>query len=224
MPSRSISRQEFLVLSITVGTAAFVGCSDDPASPPATGGTGNGTGGGGSGTTGGGGSGGSATGGGGTTGGGGSGTTGGGGSGGSATGGGGAGGSGGGGAGGGGAGGGGAGGGGAGGGGAGGGGAGGGGGMCGTADILHTSNMGHTHIEMKAMVVASLKTHINGATPTADFILPNAGNPQPDGHPHTLKFTANEIAMLKGGGTITGKMSEQDDTGHRHTYTISCVA
>lgn len=84
MPSRSISRQEFLVLTITVGTAAFAGCSDDPASPPATGGSGGsgtGTGGGGSGTTGGGGT---------ATGGSGGAATGGGGSGGAATGGGGA--------------------------------------------------------------------------------------------------------------------------------------
>ena len=197
MNAQSLSRKKFLVLTISSAAVTLVGCGgeDEPTTPGGTGGKG-GSGGSGGGTSG---SGGGGTGGGGTGGSGGSaGGTGGGGTGGGGTGGGGTGGSSGGGT----------------------GGSGGApGGMCGTAAIEHTSDNQHTHIPGDATtLIMDLETHINGATATMAFTLP-----QENDHSHTITLTAEQVTTLKGGGEVTGIMSSEDGN-HTHEYTLSCTA
>jgi hypothetical protein len=105
--------------------------------------------------------------------------------------------------------------------GSGGGGAGGGGGMCGTANIMQTSAEQHDHIPADpTQLKMDLKMLINGNMATMEFTLPGEGQ---GNHTHKLKLTAEQVTTLKGGGMITGKVTEADATGHTHTYTISCA-
>ena len=204
--SQSLSRKNFLVLSIstTASAALAIACSDDASEPNTnTGGAGGSTPGGGgssagrggsSNNAGSGGSGGSQAG-----------------SGGSASGGGGAGGS---------AGAGGSGGSGGAGGSAGSGGSGGAAGMCGTAMIQHTSTTTqHTHVVDDVQM--DLEAHVNGATATMAFMVPGDGMGD---HTHVFTLTAEQVNTLRGGGTVMGVTTAPDGTGHTHTYTISCAA
>lgn len=94
-----------------------------------------------------------------------------------------------------------------------------GGGMCGTANIVHTSNNTHTHIPGdSAQLKMSLKTLINGTMSTMEFTLPDDG-----GHVHKITLTAQQVTTLKGGGMVPGVESTTDG-GHKHTYTLSCGA
>jgi len=93
------------------------------------------------------------------------------------------------------------------------------GGMCGTAAIEHTSDNQHTHIPGDATtLIMDLETHINGATATMAFTLP-----QENDHSHTITLTAEQVTTLKGGGEVTGIMSSEDGN-HTHEYTLSCTA
>jgi hypothetical protein len=99
----------------------------------------------------------------------------------------------------------------------------GGGGMCGAVSIMQTSNEMHDHIpDDPTMLKADLKTLINGATPTMKFTTPKDG--MGAGHTHTITLTVPEAVTLKGGGMVTGKKTDADDTQHSHTYTIGCTA
>lgn len=107
---------------------------------------------------------------------------------------------------------------------------GGGGGMCGTASIMQTSNEPHDHIPSDpATLKADLKALINGATATMEFTVPSDTG-QNGAHVHKIKLSAQQVAMLKGGGMVTGVVTFDTTqgegthaTGHTHTYTISCA-
>lgn len=65
-------------------------------------------------------------------------------------------------------------------------------------------------------MLASFTALVDGSTPTATFALP-----VDNGHSHDIVLTAGQVAVLRAGGRIMGKMSSRTN-GHRHTYTISC--
>ena len=85
-----------------------------------------------------------------------------------------------------------------------------------------TNDWPHDHIpaDMAARETFfdALMAHINGATPTMPFTLPMEGITP---HTHTITFTAGEIAMLKGGGSVS-KMKDTDDVDDMHTWSIGC--
>jgi hypothetical protein len=79
--------------------------------------------------------------------------------------------------------------------------------------------MAHTHIPTEAgplmTLKMDLKTLINGTMSTMAFTVPDAGS----GHTHKFTLTAAQVTTLKGGGTVTGIVT---DGMHTHTYTLAC--
>src|SRR2546423_631638 len=76
---------------------------------------------------------------------------------------------------------------------------------------------GHDHIPANpATMFASFTALVDGSNPTATFALPIE-----NAHSHNIVLTARQVAVLRGGGQVVGKMSSLTN-GHRHTYTISC--
>ncbi|RYZ06308.1 MAG: hypothetical protein EOO73_16725 [Myxococcales bacterium] len=71
---------------------------------------------------------------------------------------------------------------------------------------------------------------VNGSTATAPFRLETLGAGA-TAHWHDIQLTAKEVQTLRGGGSVTGKVSTPstsavggvDAAGHRHTYTITCA-
>jgi hypothetical protein len=88
-----------------------------------------------------------------------------------------------------------------------------------------TNDWPHDHIpaDMAARntFLEALAAHINGATATMPFNVPTEGMGM--GHTHAITFTAQEIATLKGGGTVTKfKGMDADAIADEHEWEISC--
>lgn len=63
----------------------------------------------------------------------------------------------------------------------------------------------------------NLMMMITTAMPGTGFVLQG-----PDMHSHTLTLSEADLMTLANGGELTGVMSS-NDSGHTHTYTISCA-
>ncbi len=70
---------------------------------------------------------------------------------------------------------------------------------------------------------------VNSSNPTVPFRLEALGAGI-NAHWHDIQLTPNDVAVLRGGGVISVKVSSKsttvagvDPSGHTHTYTLACA-